>query len=203
MSGAEQSPFWARKRTALAFGALALVFVLSVGSFLSWRAQRDRPEETIAAIAAAAMKGDADRVVASIDATTIVDSAVDELFSNGEESSALLSEYLRTHPNVTEDQVKAKARAALDEEIREHVKSGTLPKRIPIGSSSLKALVAEAMARRSIRSVDVDGNIAHVVVAVRYKGKNVRVKVRMRRSGGNWKIDEIENLASVLKQTGY
>ena len=115
----------------------------------------------------------------------------------------MLSEYLKTHPGVTESQIKEKARTSLDVEIREHVESGTLPKRIPLGSRSLKSLAAEAYARGSVRSVEVDGDVAHVVVAVPYKGKTLNVKVRMRRSGDSWKVDKIENLAAVLKQAGY
>lgn len=149
------------------------------------------------------MRGDADTVADSIDTTSIVDSAVDQVLSSTNERPALLAEYLRTHPDVTQDQLKSKAHATLDEEIREHVKSGTLPKRIPIGSGSLKALVAAAYTRRSIRSVNIVGNVAHVVVTVPYKGRTLTVKVRMRRSGTSWKVDEIENLASVLRQAGY
>ncbi len=99
------------------------------------------------------MKGDADKVAASLDTSAIVNSAVDEVFSSTAETHAVLSEYLKTHPDVTESQVKAKARASLDQEIREHVEAGTLPKRIPLGSSSLKALAAQAYARGSVRSV--------------------------------------------------
>jgi hypothetical protein len=196
---AERPPFWTRTRTAVAAGALALAVVLAVGGGLVWRSQQTSPAETVTTIASAAMKGDADSVAASIDTTSLVDSAVDDVFSSAEQTSALVSDYLKKHPGAT----KAKARATVDEEIREHVQSGTLPKRIPIGSDSLKALVAGALARKSVRSVKVDGNIAHVVVTVPYKGKRLTVKVRMRRSGSTWKVDRIENMASVLKQAGY
>jgi hypothetical protein len=195
----------ARKRTAIGIGVLAAVLVLSAAGYAAWDATQNRntPERAVSGIASATMKGDADKVAASLDTSAIVNSAVDEVFSSPEETHAVLSEYLRTHPDVTESQLKAKARASLDEEIREHVEAGTLPKRIPLGSRSLKALAAEAYARGSVRSVKVDGNVAHVVVAVPYKGKTLNVKVRMRRSSDTWKIDRVENLAAVLKQAGY
>jgi hypothetical protein len=201
----ERRTFSARKRIAIGVGVLGMVLVLSAAGYLAWDATQNKntPERAVSGIASAAMKGDADKVAASLDTSAIVNSAVDEVFSSTEETHAVLSEYLKTHPDVTESQVKAKARATLDQEIREHVESGTLPKRIPIGSSSLKALAAQAYARGSVRSVRVDGDVAHVVVAVPYKGKTLNVKVRMRRAGDTWKIDKIENLADVLKQAGY
>ena len=198
----ERPSFWTRKRVAVGVGALAMVVVLSAVGYFAWNAQKNTPQRAVSGIASAAMMGDADKVAASLDTSSLVNSAVDEVFSS-EETHAVLSEYLKTHPGVTESQIKAKARASLDQEIREHVESGTLPKRIPIGSSSLKALAAEAYARGSVRSVSVDGNVAHVVVAVPYKGKILNVKVRMRRAGNTWKIDKVENLADVLKQAGY
>jgi len=199
----QESPTRRRRRIALAGGALALALVIAVGTYLAWRTPKDSPEQTVVTIASAAMSGDADTVAASIDTSSLVDSAVDEVFSDADEHRALISQYLKTHPNVTEDQVKQKARASLDEEIREHVKSGTLPKRVPLGDESLKALAAKVLARRSVRSVKVDGDIAHVTVAVPYKGKTLGVKVRMRHSGDTWKVDRVENLSDVMRQAGY
>jgi hypothetical protein len=42
-----------------------------------------------------------------------------------------------------------------------------------------------------------------VVVTVPYKGKTLRVRLRMKPSGDKWKIDKVENLSDVLKQAGY
>jgi hypothetical protein len=196
--------FFRRNRTTILVGTLAAVLVGAVGGYFAWRVRTSSPTDALTSIASSAMKGDADSVAASIDTTSIVDSAVDDVFSASDERrSALLSDYLRTHPDTTQEQLKTKARKLVDEEIREHVKAGTLPKRIPLGSSKLKALVAEAMARKSVQSVKIDGNIAHVVVTVPFRGKTLTVRVRMRRSGTTWKVDRIENMASVLKQAGY
>ena len=137
-----EPPPGARKRTVLVASAVTLLVVLSVGGYLALRAQAGSPAEAVTSIASAAMKGDADSVAASIDTTSLVDSAVDEVFSSTDQTSALVAAYMKKHPDATKAQVKAKLRTTLDEEIREHVKSGTLPKRIPLGSDSLKALVA-------------------------------------------------------------
>ena len=200
----ESPSFWTGGRTALLIGALALALVMSVAGYLGWRTPDDSPEAALVGIASAAVEGDADAVAASLDTTSLVDSAVDEAFSQTDERrAALVAGYLEAHPGVTEDQIKLKARALLDHELREHVESGTLPKRIPLGSESLKALAAKAWARGSIRSVKIDGDVAHVVVTVPYKGKMLRVKLRMKRAGDKWRIDKIENLSDVLKQAGY
>jgi hypothetical protein len=133
-----------------------------------------------------------------------VDSAVDDILSDTDEHRlALLADYRKKHPETSDSELKAKARALVNEELREHVEAGTLPKRIPFGSSKLKALVAEALAHKSIRSVKVDGDVAHAVVTVPFRGKTLTVKVRLRRSGDSWKVDRIENMASVLRQAGY
>lgn len=202
MPTAKRHSFWVRHRMALGFGALALVLVLAAGGYSAWRGQKDTPAQTVSAIASAAMKGDTDSVAASIDTTAIAESAVDEVFSNTDEQPAAVSNYLNKHPGLTEDQVKARVRATIDDEIRKRVESGALSERIPVGSDSFKALVAGAMALGSIRSETVEGDVAHVVVAVPYKGKTLIVQVRMQRSGDTWKIDQIENLADVLEQAG-
>jgi hypothetical protein len=198
----ERLSFWTRNRAVLVSCALMLVIIFSVGGYAAWRARRDSPAETITAIASAAMKGDADSVLISIDTTSVANSAVDDVLSSADEH-ALLAEYLKTHPDVSADQIKARAPGMLNGEIREHVESGTLPKRIPLGSGSMKAFIAEAVARRSVHSVRIDGNTARMVVNVRYKGKTIAVKVRMQRVGSTWKVDKIENMKSVLKQAGY
>ena len=199
---AERSPFWRSKRTALLIGAFLLALVLAVGGWLALRPRSTSPADVIAAMASSAVKGDADSVVGSIDTTSLVDSAVDEVLSDPNERTAVISDYLKSHPNASGDEIKTKVRKTLDEAIREHVKSGTLQSRIPIGSSSLKALVAQAAARGSIRSMKSDGDIAHVVVLVPYNHRTLTVQVLMRRSGDTWKIDRVENLAAVLKQAG-
>jgi len=187
----------------VAGGVFLLLVVLSVGGALLWRIWAASPAETVTAIASAAVRGDADGVAASLDTTSLVDSAIDQVLSSSEPTSVLVSDYFAKHPGASKAQIELKMRTLLNEEIREHVESGTLPKRIPLGSDSLKTLVAGALARRAVRSVRVEGNIAHAVVDVPYKGRTLSVHVRMRRSGGTWKIDKIENVASVLKQAGY
>jgi hypothetical protein len=199
----ENPPFWTKRRAVVVCCILAAIVALSVGGFRMFWVKRGSPEQAVASLASAAMRGDADSVAASIDTTSIADAAVDEVLSTDADPRGLISGYLKTHPGVTKEQIKQKARSTLDQEVREHVKSGTLPNRIPIGSDSLKALVAGAAARGAVRSVKVDGSVAHMVVAVPYKGHTLIVKVRMRRVGDTWKVDEIENLASVLKQAGY
>ncbi len=196
--------FWTGGRNALLAGPLALVLAMSIAGYLGWRAPDDSPREALAGIASAAVEGDVDTVIASIDTTSLVDSAVDEALSQTDERrAALVARYLATHPDTTGDSIKTKARSLVDEEIREHVESGTLPKRIPLGNESLKELAAKAYARGSVRSVRIDGNVAHVVVTVPFKGKMLRVHLRMKRAGDTWKIDKVENLSDVLKQAGY
>ena len=201
---AEKQPFWTRGRSALLLGALALVVLIAVVGYSMLGAPDDSPEEALIGIASAAMQGDADTVVASLDTTALVDSAVDDVLSETDERrAALVARYLATHPDATKERIKDKARALLDEEVREHVESGTLPKRIPLGNKSLKELAAKAYARGSVRSVRVTGDVAHVVVSVPFRGKTLRVQLRMKRSDGRWRVDQVENLSDVLKQAGY
>ena len=87
--------------------------------------------------------------------------------------------------------------------MREHVESGALPKRIPLPSGTVKQLAAKAFARGAVRSVRVEGSHAHVLVVAPYKGKSLKVWVRMTRSGDKWKVDRVENLSDVLTQAGY
>ena len=63
--------------------------------------------------------------------------------------------------------------------------------------------MALAYARHSVKSVTVKGNYAYATVSAPYHGKTYNVVVRMRRSGKDWVVDRIENLAQVLKQAGY
>ena len=149
------------------------------------------------------LRGDADAVAASVDTTELVDSAVSDVLSDSQEQHAIIEQYLLAHPGATEQSIKSKARALLNEEMREHVESGTLPKRIPLPNGTIKQLAAKAFARGSVRSVRVEGRHAHVLVVVPYKGKTLKVRVRMTRSGDKWKVDRVENLSSVLKQAGY
>lgn len=200
---AEEASKPSRRLIVLVSAGVIAAAALAVAAYLAWPAPPRSPERAITDLASAAMRGDADSVAASLDTSTLVDAAVDEVFSEGDEKRAIVSEYLRTHPDMTEDQVKHRARSLLDEEIREHVEAGTLPKRIPLGNKSLKEMAAKALAKRTVRSVRVEGDRAYVTVSVPYKGKSLTVKVRMKRSGDSWKVDKIENLADVMDQAGY
>jgi len=149
------------------------------------------------------MRGDAEGVAASIDTSAIANNAVDEVLSDSNEHSSLAADYLSKHPGMTEDQLKAKVATTIDAEIRKKVESGSLSKRVPFGNDAMKALVAEALAQGAIQSQTVEGDVAHAVVAVPYKGKVLSVRIRMQRTGDTWKVDEVENLADVLNQAGY
>lgn len=206
-AGAQQSAGSrrARARTViLLVASFALVLLaLAAGGYFAAQALSASPEDALTDMASSAVKGDFVAVAASIDTTSLVDSAVDDIMSDSEaRRSTLVSKYLETRSDTNGELIKLQARNTLDEEIREHVRSGTLPKRIPLGNSSVKELVAEALARKSIRSVSVKGNVAHVVATVPFRGRTLTVKVRMRRSGETWKVERIENLADVLKQAG-
>jgi hypothetical protein len=202
-STAEQPSVWRRHRIALALGALAVVGCVAGAALLVWRSAQNSPEAALVGLASAAVEGDADAVAASVDTTELVDSAVDDVLSDSQEQRAIIEQYLLAHPGATEQSIKSKARALLNEEMREHVESGTLPKRIPLPSGTIKQLAAKAFASGAVRSVRVDGSHAHVLVVVPYKGKTLRVRVRMTRRGEKWKVDRVENLSQVLKQAGY
>jgi len=196
--------FWTRWRATFAVGVILLVFVvLGAEGYLLARSRRSAPAKAVSAIAMAAMRGDSDSVAASIDTTAIANSAVDEVLSDSNEQGTLAEDYLSKHPGMTVDQLKTKVRTAIDAEIHKKVEAGSLAKRVPFGNSAVKALVAEALAQGAIRSQTVEGDVAHAVVAVPYKGKVLSVQVRMQRTGDTWKIDEVENLADVLHQAGY
>ena len=189
-------------RAVLAIGLGALLALLAGGVYLVWLAPRDSPASTVADIASAAMRGDADKVAASLDTTSLADWAVSDILATADRPR-LVTEYLAAHPVSAEPQLQEKARLTLAQEIREHVLSGTRPKRVPLGNESLKTLVAGVLAKQSVHSVQVDGNVAHIVVEVPYQGMTLSVKVLMRRSGDSWKVERVENLAEVPKKAGY
>ncbi len=198
-----RSSAWSRGRIALVSALTVLAVGIAVGWFTLQGMSTTAPEQALVNAAEAAMRGDADAVAASVDTSSLVGSAVDDVFSDADERRALISLYLEKHPGVTRDEIKLKAQGLLDEEMREHVEAGTLPKRIPLGNESLKALAAKALAKRSVRDVRIEGDVAHVTATVPFKGKVLTVKVRMKRSGATWKVDRVENLADVLDQAGY
>ena len=196
--------FWTRWRATFAVCGIVLVFVvLGAEGYLLARSRRSAPAKAVTAIATAAMRGDAEGVAASIDTSAIANNAVDEVLSDSNEHSSLAADYLSKHPGMTEDQLKAKVATTIDAEIRKKVESGSLSKRVPFGNDAMKALVAEALAQGAIQSQTVEGDVAHAVVAVPYKGKVLSVRIRMQRTGDTWKVDEVENLADVLNQAGY
>jgi len=200
---AQQQSSTRRTRWVLWSAALAAILVIGAGAILLRGWPSSAPESAISGIATAAIRGDSDAVAASIDSSSLVNTAVDDVFSDADERRALISAYLSKHPGVTEDQVKVKARELFDQEIREHVEDGTLPKRIPLGATSLKLLAAKVLVKRSVKSIEVDGDVAHVTVDVPYKGKTLSVQLRMTQSGGTWKVDQVENLNDVLDEAGY
>ena len=200
--GQAKSPHRRGRRVALVVAAVAVLLLMAGGAYLLMPARRGSPASAVTDLASAAMSGDSARVAASVDTTSLVDSAVDDVFATDAQPSMLTS-YLAQHPGVTEDQLKAKLRMSFDTELKEHVESGTLPKRIPIGNEPLKGLVAAVLAKQTVSSVQVEGGVAHAVVMVPFKGKFLKVRVRMQRSGDSWKVDRVENLADVLKQAGY
>jgi len=191
-----------RLAIALVAGSLALA-VAAVAGYAWWLTERDTPQAALTDLASAAVSGDATAVAESIDTTSLVDSAVDDVFSESDERRALIAEYLAKHPDATQDSVKRKARALLNEELREHVESGTLPKRIPVGNETLKELAAKAFARGTVRSVKVNGNTARVLVVGKYRGKTIRAWVLMKRVNGKWKVVGVDNPSDVLRQAGY
>ena len=197
--GAEPS----RRRSPLWFGvAVGVAVVMVVGGVLWWRAERS-PAASIGRVAKAAVNGDVAAVEAAIDTTALISSAVDDMYNDPHFRQSYVASYTATHPSATPDGIKARLEKAVTEELREHVSSGTLPKRIPLPANSLKALVAQAYARHSIKSITIRGNYAYAVVVVPYHGKEYDVVVRLRRSGSDWIIDRIENLPEVLKAAGY
>lgn len=200
----EPVSFVRRHRVAIAVVAGSAVVVTAfVVGYLVWLTARGTPQAALVNLASAAASGDATAVAESIDTTALVDSAVDDVFSEAMMRNRLVAEYLAAHPNATEESIKAKARKLLNEELREHVESGTLPKRIPMGDDSLKELAAKAFAGSSVRSVKVKGDTARVLVAGRYRGRTVKAWVRMKRVNGNWKVVGVENLGDVARQAGY
>ena len=201
---AGRQSFWMRWRLAFAVGAIVIVLlVLAAEGYLLWHSRSSSPAKTVSAIAAAAMLGDAKTVAASIDTSAIADAAVEEVLSAPSGQGNLAKKYLSEHPGTTEEQVKAKVREKLNAEIRKRVESGSLSRRVPVGSDAFKALVAEALAQGAIRSQVVEGDVAHVVVAAPYKGRVYDVQVRMQRSGDTWTIDKVENLEDILSQAGF
>lgn len=180
---------------------LAALVVAVAGGYAWWRSYQRSPQAAVSSIASATMKRDVDAVTAHIDTTAVADAAVDDLL--GMKDSPRVTTYLEKHAGASPDEHKQTARELFDGELREHVADGTLPKRIPIDAESLKALAASAYARRAVESVSIDGNVAHVTARVSFRSKDVRVKVRMVRTGETWRVTKIENLRSVMKQLGY
>jgi hypothetical protein len=182
--------------------AATLAVALAVGGLWWWREERS-PAASIVRAAKAAVNRDVDAVEAAIDTSAVISSAVDDMYNDPHFRQSYVDSYTARHPGVKPEQIKARIGALVTEEVREHVSAGTLPKRIPLPADSLKALVAQAYARHSVKSITVKGNYAFATVAVPYHGKTYKVIVRLRRSGGDWVVDRIENLAEVLKQAGY
>lgn len=200
----EPASFVRRHRVAIAIVAgSAIVVGAIVAGYLIWLTRRGTPQAALVNLASAAVSGDATTVAESIDTTALVDSAVDDVFAEDMMRHELVAQYLAAHPNATEESIKAKARKLLNEELREHVEAGTLPKRIPMGDDSLKALAAKAFAGSSVRSVKIKGDTARVLVSGRYRGRTVKAWVRMKRVDGKWKIVGVENLGDVARQAGY
>jgi hypothetical protein len=182
-------------------GVLAAAAVAAALGGLWWRSYRTSPEAAVARIASAAVSRDVDTVVAHVDTTSVADQAVDDIL--GMTDSDAVTRFLKERPGRSAEEYKAKARALINEEMREHVATGTLPKRIPLDADSVKSLVAGAYARNAVRSVEVDGDSAHVTAVVSYGGKRLTVRVLMRHDGSTWVVKEIENLPDVLKQAGF
>jgi hypothetical protein len=185
---------------AVAVGLSALV-VAAAGGYAWWRSYQRSPQAAVSTIASAMMKRDVDAVTAHIDTTAVADAAVEDLL--GMKDSPKVAEYLEKHAGASSDEHKKTARELLDGELREHVSDGTLPKRIPVDTDSLKALAASAYARRAVGSVRINGRVAHVTARVPFGGADVTVKFRMERRGDTWRVTKIENLHSVIKQLGY
>lgn len=159
---------------------------------------------TISNMVSSAVKGQPDYVVRHIDSTSVVTGVVKDLFAD----PALHAALYRYTPDRTSDgteAVRARAEALFDEELPEHIKSGTLPKRIkiPFAGRTFVSLVASTYARNAVRSVDVDGDTAIVTAEAPYGGKRISVKVKFVRSDGEWIITGVENLPEVARAAGY
>jgi hypothetical protein len=181
---------------ALAVGAVLIV------SGLVWRAETS-PRASIGRVAKAAVDGDIEAVEAAIDTTAIISAAVDDMYNDPHFRASYVASYTARHPTVTPEDIKARLEKAVNQELREHLADGSLPRRIPIPADSIKALVAQAWARQSVKSITIKGKYAYAVVVVPYHGKNYDVVVRLRRSGNTWVVDRIENLPEVLKAAGF
>jgi hypothetical protein len=190
-------------RSSLWIGiALGVSVALALGGILWWRAQQS-PQASIGRVAKAAMEGNVGAVEAAIDTTAIVSNAVDDIYNDRHFRQSVVASYTAKHPTASADDIKARLEKSVGTELREHVTNGSLPKRIPIPGDSIKGLVAQAYAQHSVKSITVKGNYAYAVVAVPYHGKTYEVVVRLRRSGRDWVVDRIMNLAEVLKAAGY
>lgn len=181
--------------------AVAAVALIGLGVWW-WQLQRS-PTAALGKAAKAAMSRDVEGVEAAVDTTALVEGAVEDMYNDPRLRASYIDSYTAKHPEATPEHVKKRVGAFVNEEVREHVKSGTLPKRVPIPGDSLKGLVAEAYARHSVKSVTVKGSYAYATVAVPYHGKTYNVIVRLRRSNGTWVVDRVENLAQIMKQAGY
>jgi hypothetical protein len=182
---------------------IGLAVLLAAGGALWWWRAGTSPTASIGRLARAAVNRDVAAVEAAIDTTALIGSAVDDIYNDPHFRQSYVNSYTARHPGVTREQIKARLERSVSEELREHVSTGTLPKRIPLPADSLKALVAEAYARHSVKSITIRGNYAYATVVVPYHGENVEVVVRLRKSGNGWTVDRIENLADALKQAGY
>jgi hypothetical protein len=207
------------RRLVLAVGGVAVACLLSAGMLvgmmrpalpaaasgqLSAEDYRATLEimDTISSSVSAAVKGNAAEVARHIDTTSLVSAAVTDVYSDPRVRQPLIG-YTAMHPGVTQEQITARTIALANEELWEHIRNGSLPRRIPLPGGTLKGLVASAYARQSVDSIIVDAGGATISAALPYKGQRFRVKVRVVRAAGIWKVTRIENLVDLAKQAGY
>ncbi len=159
---------------------------------------------TITSMVDAAVKGEPDFVVRHIDTTSVVNATVDEFYSDTS-LHALLLRYTPNRAGADKERVKIRARELVQEELPEHIKSGTLPKRIeiPLPARTVSGLVASTYARNSVKSIELDGDEAVVTAEAPYGDRMVRVKIRFERVDGEWRVIRVENLAEVAQAAGF
>ncbi len=200
--GADGPPAAGSHRRVWLWVALGVCAVVALGGVGWWRAEHS-PKASIGRVAKAAVDGDLETVQAAIDTTAIIGAAVDDIYNDPHFRASYVASYTAKHPTAKPSDIKDRLEKLANEEMAEHVASGSLPKRIPIPGDSIKGLVAMAYARHSVKSIVVKGGYAYATVSVPYHGKTYNVVVRLRRSGKEWVVDRIMNLAAVLKQAGY